>query len=409
MKNQQIQTNSKMKNVMMLTIFLGVTITSFGQNKNVTKATNLLTKVGTLMANGESAAVELSEAAELIEPAITFEKTMLKGKTWYTRAQIYDKIFQSADESLNAKYPNALKTAVDSYLKTIELEKEGSTFGGLAELAKQQMYDRTLNKGVENYNNKNLEAAYKNFVDVASIKPTDTTGYLYAGMVAQENKQYDNTLVNYEKLIELGEYSTSVIFSVITIYQFEKEELETALKYAKIGQEKFPSELEFQRKEVDILIKMDKLDEAIIGQKTAISNEPNKVVLVANLAMLYDMTNNLDSAEVYYKQALEMEPTNRNSLINLSVLYISKGNKIMEVVNDMTVKEYSKHIDKAEKESSKEYNQAIPLLERVLEMDETDRLGLQNLQAVYAKLKDGKRSTDIYNKRKELGYVSDED
>lgn len=398
-----------MKNVMMLTIFLGVTITSFGQNKNVTKATNLLTKVGTLMANGESAAVELSEAAELIEPAITFEKTMLKGKTWYTRAQIYDKIFQSADESLNAKYPNALKTAVDSYLKTIELEKEGSTFGGLAELAKQQMYDRTLNKGVENYNNKNLEAAYKNFVDVASIKPTDTTGYLYAGMVAQENKQYDNTLVNYEKLIELGEYSTSVIFSVITIYQFEKEELETALKYAKIGQEKFPSELEFQRKEVDILIKMDKLDEAIIGQKTAISNEPNKVVLVANLAMLYDMTNNLDSAEVYYKQALEMEPTNRNSLINLSVLYISKGNKIMEVVNDMTVKEYSKHIDKAEKESSKEYNQAIPLLERVLEMDETDRLGLQNLQAVYAKLKDGKRSTDIYNKRKELGYVSDED
>ncbi len=409
MKNQQIQTNNKMKNVIMLTIFLGAAMTSFGQNKNVTKAANLLTKVGTLMANGETAAAELTEAVELIEPATTFEKTMLKGKTWYTRAQIYDKISQSEDEGLRAKYPEALKTAAESYKKTMEMEKEGSSYSGLAQLAYEQLYGRALNKGVENYNNGDYAAAYEHFMDVSTINPTDTTGYLYGAMMAQEIEQYDNALMNYEKLIEMDMYSPSILNSVIYIYQNQKDDHEGALKYVRLGKEKFPEELNFQRQEVDILIKLDKMDEAIIGLKSAIENEPENDVLVANLAMLYDMTGDYTNAELYYKKALEMDNSSRNALINLSVLYISKGDVIMDKVNAMTVKEYSKHIDAAEKEAFAEYRQSIPLLEKVLSLDEKDELGLQNLQAVYAKLKDGNKATEVYEKRKALGYVSDED
>jgi len=397
MKNQQIQTNNKMKKLMMLTIFLGVVITAFGQGKNVTKANAALTKG------------ELAEAAELIEPAITFEKTMSKGKTWYTRALIYDKISQSEDEGLKAKYPNALQLAAESYKKTLEIEKEGATYKGLAQVGYDQLYGHALNKGVENYNNGNYAAAYDNFVDVSIINPTDTTGYLYGAMMAQELEQYDNALMNYEKLIEMDAYSSNVLSSVIYIYQHQKEDLETALKYLRMGQEKFPEELNFKRQEVDILIKMDKMDEAIEGLKVAIDQDPENALLVGNLAMLYDMTEDLENAEVYYKKALEMEPDNRNALINLSVLYISKGDVVMHKVNEMSIKDYNKNIDAAEKESFAEYNNAIPLLEKVLSLDENDKLGLQNLQAVYAKMKNGNKATEIYERRKALGYVSDED
>ena len=47
----------------------------------------------------------------------------------------------------------------------------------------------------------------------------------------------------------------------------------------------------------------------------------------------------------------------------------------------------------------------MPLLLKVVELDENDELGLQNLQAVYAKLKDGTNATKIYEKRKALGPV----
>lgn len=385
-----------MKKLMMLTIFIFTVATVFGQGKNVTKASALLTKG------------ELAEAAELIEPAITFEKTMGKGKTWYTRAQIYDKISASEDEGLRAKYPDALKIAAESYQKTLEIEKEGSTYHGLATVNYEQLYGTALNKGVENYNNSDYEAAYKNFMDVATINPADTTGYLYGAMMAQEIEQYDNALMNYEKLFELDYYAESAINSVIFIYLNQKENPEKALEYVKLAQEKFPDVSNYQRQEVDILIKMDKMDDAIVELKDAISREPENALLVSNLAMLYDMAENYDEAEANYKKAIEMEPDNRNALINLSVLYIGKGDKVMDVVNEMSIKEYNKNIDKAEKEASMEYNKAVPLLDKVMSLDENDELGLQNLQAVYAKLKDGNKANEIYEKRKALGYVSED-
>ena len=396
MKNQLIQMNKQMRKLLMLTIFTCTVATVFGQGKNVTKASAALTKG------------ELAEAAELIEPAITFEKTMEKGKTWFTRGQIYDKIASSEDESLKGKYPNALELASESYKKTLELEKEGSTYNGLAQVNFDQLYGNALNKGVENYNNGDFVAAYDNFMDVAKISPEDTTGYLYGAMMAQEIENYDNALINYNKLFDMGVYSESTVNSVIYIYLNQKEDPEKALEYVKMGQEQFPDAPNYQRQEVDILIKMDKMDEAIIELKDAINREPENALLVSNLAMLYDRVENYSEAESNYAKALEMEPENRSALINLSVLYITKGDKIMKVVNNMSVKEYNKNIDKAEKEASIEFNKSIPLLNRVMLMDESDELGLQNLQAVYAKLKDGNKANEIYEKRKALGYVTED-
>ena len=397
MKNQLIQRNKQMKKLMMLAIFICIVATVFGQNKNVTKANSLLTKG------------ELAEAAEMIEPAITYEKTMEKGKTWYIRAQIYDKISESEDEALKAKYPDALKIAAESYKKTIKLEKEGAAYHGLATVNYEQLYGRALNKGVENYNNSDYAAAYDNFMDVAIINPTDTTGYVYGAMMAQEIENYDNALMNYNKLFELDIYTESALSSVIYIYLNQKEDAEKALEYVKIAQKQFPDVHNYKRQEVDILIKMDKMDDAIVELKTAIAREPENALLVSNLAMLYDSTEEYDSAEMYYHEALKMDPANRNALINLAVLFIGKGDKIMKVVNNMSIKEYNKHIDKAEKEAFLEFNKAIPLLEKVITLDENDELGLQNLQAVYAKLRNGDKANEIYEKRLALGHVTEED
>lgn len=387
-----------MKKLMLMAVMMVFAVaTSFGQGKNVNKANVAFTKG------------EYAEAAELIEPAITFEKTKDKGRTWYIRAEIYDKIAASEDEALKAKYPNALEKAAESYKKTLELEKEGSTFYGLSQVAYDQLYGRTLNAGVESYNNGDYETAYQDFMNVTKVNPEDTTGYLYGAMMAQELEHYDDALKNYDKLFSLGNYPTSALGSVIYIYLNEKEDPEKALEYVKMAQEKYPNDNNFQRQEVDILIKMDKLEEAITELKDAIEREPENSLLVTNLAMLYDMTEHYADAEVYYKKALEMEPNNRNALINLAVLYIGKGDAIMKKVNDMSIKEYNKNIDKAEKSSAVEYKKALPLLKTVIEKDPNDELGLQNLQAVYAKLHDGDNATKIYDKRKELGYVTEDD
>ena len=74
----------------------------------------------------------------------------------------------------------------------------------------------------------------------------------------------------------------------------------------------------------------------------------------------------------------------------------------------MDVKTYNKEGAKVEAQAKEEWKKSIALLEKVLEADEKDELALQNLQAVYSKLRDVENAQKYYDLRKEYGYVSDE-
>ena len=366
---------------------------AFAQSKNVNKANIAFTKG------------EFAEAAALIEPATLDEKTKEKGKTWYTRAQIFGAIAMSEDEAIRGIDPDALVKASDSYKKVLEIEKEGSNYHGLATINFAQLTGSVMNKGIEHFQNDNYEGALESFIEYSTIMPEDTTGFIYSALMAQQLEQYADVIMYYEGAFNLGYYPSNAL-SIVVYYELNKlDNPEKAMEYAKLAMEKYPEDNNFRKTAVDILIKMDKMDEAIENLKKAIVSEPENAMLYSNLGMLYDSQEDYENAVAQYKMALEIDPANRFSLINLAVFYVGQGDKIMKVVNDMSIKEYNKNIDKAEKEAAVEYHKAIPLLLKVVELDENDELGLQNLQAVYAKLKDGTNATKIYEKRKALGHI----
>lgn len=382
-----------MKKVIMMTLAVITAYSAFSQSKNVNKANIAFTKG------------EFAEAVTLIEPALQDEKTKDKGKTWYTRAQIYGAIANSEDENIRKIDPDALIKASDSYRKVLEIEKEGSNYYGLATINHAQLTGGVMNKGIEHFQNDNFEGALESFVDYSEIMPDDTTGFIYSALMAQQLEEYAEVIKYYEGAFNLGYYPINGLNTVIYYELNQLENPDKAMEYAKLAMEKYPEDNNFRKTAVDILIKMDKIDDAIENLKQAIVGEPDNAMLYSNLGMLYDSQEDYENAVIQYKKALEIDPKNRFSLINLAVFYVGQGDKIMHVVNEMSIKEYNKNIDKAEKDAGVEYNKAVPLLISVVELDENDELGLQNLQAVYAKLKDGDNATKIYEKRKALGYI----
>ena len=397
MKTNKQTNNTIMKRGILLAVVALFAVTAvFGQGKNVNKANAELTKGNYAL------------AAEWIEPAITDEKTSIKGRTWYIRGQIYEGIALSGDEELMAQFPDALQKAGESYRKTLELEKDGSSYSGLTQIKLDQLYNSVLGKGVEQYQNDDFEGAYQSFLNVQKVNPSDTTGYLYAAMMAQQLDNNDDALMNYYKLFETGYYPESALNSAIFLELNANDNADKALELVQLAQEKYPENNNFKKQEVDILIKMDKLDEAITELKAAIDNEPDNVLLYVNLGMLYDFNKDTDNAIVYYQKAIEKEPGNRNALINLAVLYITRGDAINKKAIDMDVKTYNKEGAKVEAQAKEEWKKSIALLEKVLEADEKDELALQNLQAVYSKLRDVENAQKYYDLRKEYGYVSDE-
>ena len=385
-----------MKRLMMLMLAVTVTFAALAQSKNVNKANTAFTKQ------------EYAEAIAFIEPALEDEKTKVKGRTWYIRGQIYGAITISEDESIRAIDPDALFKAVESYKKVLELEKEGNTQYGLAQINLDQLTGSVMNKGVEAFQNDDFEAAMMAFEEYTKIVPEDTTGFIYAALMANQLELYEEVVRYYEGAFNLDYYPKTALNTVI-YYELNKlDNPEKAMEYVKLAMEKYPEDNDFRKNAIDILIKTDKIDEAIVNLKQAIEKEPENARLYTNLGLLYDSQEKYDEAVAQYKLALDLNPEERFALINLAVFYIGKGDKINHEAIEMDVATYRKVGSKIEAEAKVEWEKAIPYLEKVLEADDTDELALQNLHAVYFKLKDYDNAKKTEERRRELGYIVDE-
>ncbi|MEM8966859.1 MAG: hypothetical protein AAGE93_10620, partial [Bacteroidota bacterium] len=172
---------------LLLAALIALPMLTFGQSKNVRKAQSSLEKG------------ELAEAMQLIEPAISDEKTKEDGKTWYTYADVYLAIATDSTKSVQAEKP--YEKALMGYRKVKDLEKENSLYAVQAEQQIQQVWANAINNGATLYSNQSYEEAIKLF-DVAKMAmPSDTTAYIYGGISAQQAGDMTEAAENYAYLV----------------------------------------------------------------------------------------------------------------------------------------------------------------------------------------------------------------
>jgi tetratricopeptide (TPR) repeat protein len=386
----------QMKRLLMLMLAVTISLAAIAQSKNVNRANTAFMKK------------EYAEAIAFIEPALEDEKTKDKGRTWHIRAQIYAEIATSEYDSVRAIDPDAMMKAVNSYNKVLELEKEGSNYHGLATINVNQLTGSVMNKGVEAFQNDDFETALAAFDQYSLIVPEDTTGFIYAALMAQQLDRYEDVVKYYEGAFNLDYYSKAGLNAVIYFELNKLDNAEKAMEYAKLAMDKYPDDNDFRKTAVDILIKMDKMDDAIASLKIALEKEPENSRLYTNLGLLYDSQERFDEAVEQYEKALSLNPAERFALINLAVFYIGQGDKINKTAIEMDVATYRKEGEKVETAAKLEWGKSLPFLQKVLEADENDELALQNLHAVYFKLKDYESAKKIEVRRRALGYIVDD-
>ena len=103
-------------------------------------------------------------ASTYIEQAILIEKSKTKEKTWRYRGNIYLNI--SSDSSLAIEYPNALRTAMESFLKAKEFDVKGR-YEDEIKLGLAQVQTEANVYGISYYNTNSFDKAGNSF-DLAS-------------------------------------------------------------------------------------------------------------------------------------------------------------------------------------------------------------------------------------------------
>jgi len=313
-----------------LLIFVLIAISSISAHAQVAYLTNAI-----LYYNEGN----LLKAKEEIDKADVNEKTIVMPKTWFYTGLIYKDIYQASTTDGQAENVPALIMSTDAFQKVFKLEKMPSEFSRKSTEALDQIWGISINRGVKLYQTKNYTGALTDFDRAQSIKPADTTAYVYALYAANE---LDNNalLESYaSKLVALN-YSSDVVYYTQIGLLIKKNLLDSALVTSNKAAEKYPTDVTLKTQQTELLVKMNKSQEAIDNLKTLSDKNPKDVQLLLNIGSQYGNLKDEVNAETYFKKVIALDSTNYIANFNMSVYSL---NRALTTVDKILAYDNEKH------------------------------------------------------------------
>ncbi|QHL86375.1 tetratricopeptide repeat protein [Nibribacter ruber] len=352
------------------------------------------------LANAQTAAVTsavmlhqkgtLDKAKAEIDKAVVNEKTKDNAKAWYYKGLIY---MDMAGHPLYGKTVDPAqmsKEAYEAFSKVADLETKKKQYTDDAnkrkEILQGNMYAYALNAGVDNYNNKKFNEAYKAYVEAASYKPQDTTAYLYAAYAAAGAEDFAAAKGMYNKLVDMKQASPAVynqlLYIASVVDKNEKETLDIITK----ARAAYPDNRTFMLQELDLYLKAGKEQESMAKLDAAIAADPTNANLLTVKGNLLERTKKPEEALEAYKKAAQLDPTNFDAQYNLGVYYFNKGANLNNRANKMTLAEFQKNGKALQTEAKKYFTQALPYFEAAHKAKPDDKTNIQSLLKVYTAL-----------------------
>ena len=141
--------------------------------------------------------------------------------------------------------------------------------------------------------------------------------------------------------------------------------------------------------EANLQYKLGNTEEYKALIQEAVKLDPNNVDLIYNLGVLSAEAKDKEAAKGYYRQVIEMEPTYVNALTNLSALILEEEQTIIEEMNGLgNSAADNKRYDELKERRKGVYQEAIPYLSKVLEVEPDNVQVARTLMNIYSAIGD---------------------
>lgn len=347
---------------------------------------------------------KVMEAKKDIDIALADPEIQKRVDAWNTKGDVYKQIYET--KLYYAQNPNCLFESKDAYLKAFELETNPKKQKNFA-TPLNDLSGYLFNEGLNRFNAKKFEDAYKHFDGSRSINEflfsknfvtSIDTNAIYATAMAGVNadKIAESSLL-LEKLIAM-DYDNVVIYETLAqIYENQKNK-EGLDKVVAKGMKKYPANKNLQIYDLNATLDNTDLNASIAKFEAAFANDPKNASIAFNLGVLYDKVQNAAKTKEYYEKAIALKQDYGDAYFNLGVMYFNAGvakNKEMNAVDDAKDKE-GKIYEGLKKERNDLFQLALPNLEKAYEIDPKNKDYKSNLKKVYA-------SMNMLDKAKALG------
>jgi len=348
---------------------------------------------------------QLDKAKEAIDEATVNEKSAVMDRTWYYRGIIYQSLYQ--DEKYGNLCNQCLDEAYRSYQKVVELAPHGDLADSVKNFQLPALASSLFNLAVADFNAKRFSSALQNFEAVMKIYPNDTA-LLNAAFSADNIPDKEKAILYYSKLVTKHYPDDNIYVALANLYS-QQHQNEKALAAIQEGKVLFRDSLKIILAEINLLLALNKPQEAVAEIQVAIQKDSLNTSLYLASGSTYDklahpkdsVGNDLPKpgnyneligkAESAYVKGLSIRPEDFELNFNLGALYFNDG---AEMANQAIKLKSDVAYEKAKKEYEKRFRDAQPLLEKALKFnprqsqeDQNIYQGtLQSLKTIYARL-----------------------
>ena len=169
--------------------------------------------------------------------------------------------------------------------------------------------------------------------------------------------------------------------ALILVQQGKVEEAKTAISDARKAN---PDDTSLMLTEANLYLKLnDKVAYTKIISDV-LQKDPNNPTLLYNLAVLTDEGKDTDQAEKYYKKAIELKPDYFDAYLNLSELLLRKDEVFVKEMNKLgTSDKDNKRYEVLKAERNKCFTNAMPYLEKAVQLQPDNQAAKSTLMSVY--------------------------
>jgi tetratricopeptide (TPR) repeat protein len=341
------------------------------------------------------------EAATYIEQAILIDKAAVKEKVWRYRGEIYLNI--SSDSTISIEYPQALRTAMESYLKAKDLDVQ-SRYKDEIRFGLAQVQTKANNIGIKNYVAEAFDQAGSSFDLAAEVARNfdiiDTMAVYNAALCYEKADLTDLAIERYLDCAAINYQVPNVFLFVSTLYRNTGKD-EAALKILQDARVDYPREQSLIIEELNIYLTNKDFERAKTNLVLAAEQDSTNEILWFSLGSVLDNIGMTEDAIVAYKKAIEVKSDYFDANYNLGALYFNKAVNGINDANELWKPRMSRTEASAQKkleDDSKEmFSTAKPFLESAFAADNKDVETIRSLKDIYARTGEDDKFIEMNN------------
>lgn len=394
-----------MKKLILSMVLVGATTLAFGQKKVVRSAEK----------NFKSG--DFATALSEVDAALQDPETGSDPETTLLKAQIQLGMFAS-DSSNTMETLQVGKNSYESFMKAFEMGDGDKTSGvgkdvfeedipgapdNLRPNSVNKLKNVAFDKAITQYQEEDYEMAYEFFNLAGEIDPTDTTIHYNAGFLANDLGRTEEAKKHFSALLDVEGYNKlNAYYFMIQILSTEDKDPEAAYAMVTRAKEEYPSDKDLSTYEIQLLLQLNKMDEAMSQIKTALESDPNNTALLLRSGYLKEQAGDMEGALADYKKSVEVDPQFFEGNYYVAALLIEKAREILNELNGLSDEEWEKRSESMGNEANGYYADAVTYFESALEIKPEDTGIMEILFQIHTRLKNDAKAEEYNKKLSEL-------